>query len=324
MVVYFSICLKKPLIPAGCDRESVFQLQHPHKGIGLVRVLGILNTHPPGSSIGPATPGQYVPSQADRSPRDVIFLQNFRDAVRGVSLGNAAQVDLGAGRQRRRIPRQSHVLRPYQGQQPIQLLPGRHPVLLLRKAPGGDHRGNGDIKGAVRCQRVFFRRRQQAADFLSHGNSQAAGAVELGDHAFTVRPGQQALQPPHLILRQVIGVGALFPIGRKDHHRVHGNDLDTFPCLVGADRLPAAAGQSGRHQHGQNGRRKTSHKLPPHFLDFCHIKVVYHALRRFSTGNPSEIVKSKKSIWLCPCKHQKNLLYYQGMSAAVFMPLCVF
>ena len=150
--------------------------------------------------------------------------------------------------------------------------------------------------------------------------------VELIDHTALVRPGQQRLQPPGLILREVVGVGTLFPIGRKDHHRVHGNNLDHLPGLVRAHRPPAAAGQSHHHYHGQQGRCKTFHRSPPCSLRtakqfFCHIDVVYHAPPCFSTGNlpKSQKIKNHMSLplqmWEKPAILTK---YVSGVFSAAF------
>ena len=181
------------------------------------------------------------------------------------------------------------MLHAHMGQQLLQVRPDGHLIAVRGKAPGGDDRGNGDVKGAARHIAVHPGRIQQPRDLTVHSHRLSPGAVQGKDLTLLIRPGQQILQTPHFVLRRVGGMGALLPIDGENHNRVHGDDLNALLGLIRVRRSTSAAAQAAQHGCRQYQSRKAFHIVyrtsHPHIAPILHNKVVYHGGLHFSTGN---------------------------------------
>ena len=253
MVIGFPVLLKIPLIAPGGDGEGIRQLQHPGEGVGLAHPGRVLDAHPPGGAVGPAAVGQHISAQADVGPGHLVLLEDSQNLVGGVALGQAPQVNGLPGAQRvagRAAVRLGALIDGAvlsQLQKPVQLLLGGNPVFLPPgEAPGGDHRGDGDVERVPGAPAVVFRELQKDTQILADLHGLSPGGVEPGDLAVLQGPGELGFQVPDNVLAGVGGGGGALPVGGDEHGGVHGDDLDALLGLVRAHLRAAAREEQDR------------------------------------------------------------------------------
>ena len=158
-------------------------------------------------------------------------------------------------------------------QKGFQLLFAGNAVGLSSKAPGGNHRGHGGVKGPAGGLRRRPGPLQQGVDLRADGPLLPGGSVQGGDLAILPGAGEQVLQLPDPALhggQYFLSAPAVYG---KIHHGVHGVDL--APGLLGA----AGKGQ----RQGQDGQQ-TNNFFHIITCNFSVIFEVYHTRRRFSTA----------------------------------------
>ena len=178
---------------------------------------------------------------------DAVLLVNRSHPVAGIPLGNGSQVNPGALVQRDSSPLlQVDMLRPHAGQQQRQFSVLRHPVGVLRKAPGRGHRRQGDVKGPVCGSAEIQGPGNQVAEFLPHIHRRPPRrAVQPGHCAVLPGAGERLIQAVDLVFRRRKRRLRLPAAGPQAHHRVHGKDLYALHLLR---RSAAAGGQAPRQQ----------------------------------------------------------------------------
>ena len=179
-------------------------------------------------------------SRADQS-RHTLMLFEFRDdAIDGVALGDASEIELDAGlveadRPRARI--EGYMSAPDQPPRCRQLGVGWHAAFAAEEAPRLHQRSDGDVERAIRIPAVSHGVDDEVEELLFDCNGMAGSlAVHEGQGAVRFVMTHQPVDPVDFVecvlhdTRQVLAIGAV----RLDGvHAAHGHPM----CFVTVEKL---------------------------------------------------------------------------------------
>ena len=146
VVIGRAVLLKITLIAARCDHRFIRNLHHRKVFTFVVRVL---HSNTPFAAVRLAAERLHVAAERNYAARYSVIREHLHDAVRGIALGNTAQIHLHIRRNGNVTAVLPHLLVIHTGEQLLQLVGRRHTVLLRREAPRLHDRLDRAVKNAV-------------------------------------------------------------------------------------------------------------------------------------------------------------------------------
>ena len=141
-----AVILKIPLIAARCDHRFIRNLHHRKVFTFVVRVL---HSNTPFAAVRLAAERLHVAAERNYAARYSVIREHLHDAVRGIALGNTAQIHLHIRRNGNVTAVLLHLLVIHMSEHLLQLIRRRHAIVLCGKSPGIHDRLDRAVKNAV-------------------------------------------------------------------------------------------------------------------------------------------------------------------------------
>ena len=273
-----AVQVKAPLIDAARDGRAaeVFGDQHI---VGRAPV-DVPDAYLPGLAARLEPDGDDVAAEREDRALHTPAGQIFLHLVRGVALGDAAEVDHHALRQRHGVALNRklgivHLLR-----RGLQLVGVRKHGGAGGEVPQRGGRRDGHVEGAVRHLTDLQSGLQDRDGIVRNGNRFPLGMVDAPYVTVLLRAGQQPVIAPALLQRVVQNLFVV-RIGRQRDDRVHIKAADRLFLRVGGkDRRR----QQRRHQHG---RQKKAERFfhPPGFHSYLLQRLLAKSISQSSGGD---------------------------------------
>ena len=247
---------EKALIAAGSHHKGVRQAQ----GTGVsFRIPRILDGHVPGLALGRHAVNVHIAAQAHKAAGNAASGKQLRRLIRGVALGDAAQIDGAALIQRGGSALQMDMLRAHQRQQRVNLRLGGDAGIVAGDAPQLYQRGDGHVEGTAGLGAVLQRRLQQCRRVIVQLGD--AIGVQLGYAAGFDGAAQPLFQRVDLVGARLQYIGRAVADGYQRHIGVHGENVQRFGfrCAAAGEGQERQAAEQQTDQPLHSSRRP----LPP-------------------------------------------------------------